>query len=117
MRNVIISYYMYNFMKKSSLPSVLESKTPKVYKNKKLNNANFSNFTHSDYQVFLHLVSKIGGVDKLGKYLQPEQLKREHLLTAKEFSQVFNVSLPNCYSILKKAVDKLMKTDITVEMA
>ena len=35
------------------------SKSSKVYKNKKLNNANFSNFTHNDYQVFLHLISKI----------------------------------------------------------
>ena len=38
----------------------LKSKTPKTYKNNKLNKANFGNFTHTDYQVFLHLVSKIG---------------------------------------------------------
>lgn len=51
---------------------VIKSKTPKAYKNKKLNNANFGDFNHTDYQVFLHLVSKIGGVDKVGKYLQAE---------------------------------------------
>ena len=90
------------------LLEVLESKTAKIYKDKKLNNAHFSNF-HNDYQVFLHLITKIGGVDAYGKYLQPNQLQREHTLTAKEFSKLFNVSLPNCYSILKKAVDKLMK--------
>lgn len=102
-------------MKKTNLLQVLQSKTPKVYKNKKLNTANFGNFTHTDYQVFLHLVSKIGGVDNLGKYLQPEQLQREYVLAAKEFSEMFDVSLSNCYGILKKAVDKLMKTDIRVE--
>ncbi|MBX9838391.1 MAG: replication initiation protein [Silvanigrellaceae bacterium] len=102
-------------MTKNNLPRVFNSKTPKVYKNKKLNNANFGNFTHNDYQVYLHLVSKIGGVDKLGKYLQPQELQREHTLTAKEFSELFNVSTTNCYVILKQAVDKLMKTDITVE--
>ena len=110
-------FYIEILFMKSHIPQVLKSKTQKVYKNKKLNNANFGDFTHSDYQVFLHLVSKIGGVDELGKYLQPEQLQREYVLTAKEFSEVFNVSLSHCYGMLKKAVDKLMKTDIKVEKA
>jgi plasmid replication initiation protein len=103
-------------MKKSYLPQIFKPmKTPKIYKNKKLNTANFADFTNNDYQVFLHLISKIGGVDKYGKYLQPEQLQREHILTAKEFSEVFNVSINNCYGVLKQSVDKLMKTDIKVE--
>jgi hypothetical protein len=46
-------------MSSKNLPKVLKSKTPKVYKDKKLNNANFGDFNHSDYQVFLHLISKI----------------------------------------------------------
>lgn len=99
-----------------NFPKVLTSKNPKVYKNKKLNNTNFGDFHHTDYQVFLHLVSKIGGIDNYGKYLQPKQLQREYILTAKEFSELFNVSLPNCYGILKHAVDKLMKTDLKVEI-
>ena len=94
---------------------VFESKTPKTYKNKKLNNANFGNFTHNDYQVFLHLVSKLGGVDKFGKYLQPEALEREHILSAKEFSKVFNTDISNCYRFLHKACKKLMKTSIILE--
>ena len=102
-------------MKKTNLPKVLESKSSKAYKSKKLNNANFDDFRHTDYQVYLHLISKIGGVDEYGKYLQPEQLKREYILTAKEFSGLFNVSLSNCYGILKQAVDKLMKRDIRIE--
>ena len=73
-------------MKKANVTQIYNSKTPKTYKNKKLNNANFGNFTHNDYQVFLHLVSKLGGVDEFGKYLQPEQLEREHILSAKEFN-------------------------------
>jgi plasmid replication initiation protein len=100
---------------KKNLPRIFNSKTPKVYKNKKLNSSNFSDFNHTDYQVLLHLISKIGGVDVKGKYLQPEQLQREYLLTAKEFSEVFNVSISNCYVVLKQAVDKLIKTDIRIE--
>jgi plasmid replication initiation protein len=102
-------------MKKVSLSAVLKTKTPKVYKNKKLNSANFGDFTHNDYQVFLHLVSKLGGVDEFGKYLQPEQLQREHILSAKEFSLLFNTDLSNCYRFLHKACKKLMKTSISLE--
>jgi len=42
-------------------------------------------------------------------------LQREHTLTAKEFSEVFNTDIDNSYGYLKKAIDKLMKTDIRVE--
>lgn len=94
---------------------VLSSKSPKAYKNRKLNNANFGDFSHTDYQIFLHLVSKIGGVDQAGKYLQPEKLKREHILTAQEFSELFNTDIDNSYRHLKKAVDKLMRSDIKIE--
>jgi plasmid replication initiation protein len=99
----------------NNLPEVLLSKSPKVYQNKKLNTANFGDFNHSDYHVFLHLVSKIGGVDKFGKYLQPHELQREHTLTAKEFSELFNTNLSNSYKIIHKACKKLMKTSIILE--
>lgn len=103
-------------MLKTNLPKeILKSQTPKIYKNKKLNTASFGNFTHNDYQVFLHLVSKIGGVDEVGKYLQPEQLEREHVVTAKEFSEVFNADIHNSYRMLHKACKKLMKTSIMLE--
>lgn len=102
-------------MESNNIVEILKSKTPKPYKSKKLNNANFGNFSHSDYQVFLHLISKIGGVDEFGKYLQPEQLQREYILTAKEFSKIFNSDLSNSYKIIHKACKKLMKTSILVE--
>lgn len=102
-------------MTKNSLPQVLKSKTPKVYKSKKLNKANFGDFNFSDYKVFLHLVSKIGGVDEYGKYLQPKEMQRDHILTAGEFSKIFNTDIHNSYGFLKQAVDKLMKTDIRIE--
>lgn len=98
-------------MKKKEL---YESKTPKVYKSPKLNQSNFGDFTHTDYQVYLMLLSKLGGVDKNGKYLQAEELKREHTLSAKEFGQMFKMAPQNSYVALKKAVNKLLKTDITV---
>ncbi len=92
-----------------------QTKTPKVYKNKKLNNANFSTFSHNDYQVFLYLITKLGGIDEHGKYLQHHLLERNHTLTAKEFSNVFNVDIHHCYRLLKKAVDKLMDTKIVLK--
>lgn len=86
-----------------------------VYKQKKLNCADFDNFNLNDYQVFLNLISKIIGVDDKGKYLLSDKLKREHELTAKEFSINFNVDLKSSYRIIKQAVDKLMKTDIRID--
>lgn len=103
------------FMKREKLPTILNSKTPKVYKTKKLNSANFGDFNNTDYQVYLQLVSKLGGVDNIGKYLQPKKLQREHVLTAKEFSEMFNTDLSNSYKYLYKACKKLMKTSIMVE--
>ena len=91
------------------------SKPSKVYKSTKINNASFSNFNLTDYQVFLHLISKIGGVTKLGKYLQPEELEKIYTLTSHEFREIFSVSRQHCYTLLKKAVGKLIKTDIKVE--
>jgi glycosyltransferase involved in cell wall biosynthesis len=95
--------------RRNKLPEVLQSKTPKSYKNKKLNNANFGDFTHSDYQVFLHLVSKIGGVDSSGKYLQSEILQREHVLTASEFRDVFNTDINKNERIVDSIINRMAK--------
>ena len=101
-------------MEKHKSSKILQTRTPKIYKDNKLNTAHFGNFTHNDYQVFLYLVSKIGGVDEEGKYLQPEHLQREHELTAKEFSEVFETDIHHRYKLLNKACRKLMKTDLTL---
>ena len=102
----------YNWIKMQKLH---KSKTPKVYKNKKLNNANFGTYNLNDYQVFLQLVSKLGKIDINGTYQQPQDLEREHTLTAKEFSQAFGVDLDSCYRVLKRAGKKLMESSITLE--
>lgn len=94
---------------------LMKSKTSKVYKNKKLNNANFGDFTLNDYQVFLQLISKLGKVTELGKYQQPDQLERTHILTAQEFAKAFNIEPKHAYTVIKQAVKKLMKTSIVLE--
>ena len=93
----------------------IKSKTPKVYKNKKLNKANFGDYNLNDYQVFLHLISKIGGVDELGKYLQPENLQRNYTLEASSFAMMFNLELDGVYTTLKRVAKKLTQTSITLE--
>ena len=94
---------------------ILKSQTPKVYKHKFLNTASFGSFHHSDYQVFLDLISKIGGVDQKGKYLQPEQLQRVHVLAAKEHAKKFNLDVNNSYRYLKKSCDKLMEKILRID--
>lgn len=90
------------------------SKTLKVYKSKKLNNARLEDFTLNDYQVFLLIISKLGKVDNMGKYLQPELLERNFTITAKEFSQAFNIEMSYAYRILYGAAKKLARKAITV---
>jgi len=94
---------------------LLTSKTPKVYKNKKLNNANFGDYNLNEYQVFLQLITKIGKIDELGKYQQSTMLPREYTLTAKEFSLQFQIDITNAYQILKRSTKKLSRTAITLE--
>jgi len=93
----------------------IKNKTPKVYKNKKLNAANFGDYNLNEYQVFLHLVTKVGGVDEMGKYLQPESLQRIYTLEAAEFADIFQLDVKHVYKILTVACKKLMKTSITLE--
>lgn len=97
--------------------AVVKSKTPKVYKNKKLNNANFGELNLNEYQVFLHLVSKIGKVDEMGKYTQPENIVREYTLNASEFAEIFELDIKHTYKILGMTCKKLMKTSITLEQS
>ena len=97
------------------MPYVIKPKTKKIYKNKKLNSANFGVYNLNDYQVFLFLISKIGGVDELGKYIQPDQLERNYTITAKEFSEQFNLDIGNVYSVLKRVAKRLIETCITLE--
>jgi len=94
---------------------ILPSKTAKVYKSKKLNQAHFGDFNNSDYQIFLLLVSRLGGVDNSGKYLQPPNLQREHLLKAKDLCETFDLNLNHSYIKLKKTCKKLMKTSVVLE--
>lgn len=95
--------------------ATIKAKVPKVYKNKRLNNANFGDFTLNDYQVFLMLIAKLGKIDENGNYLQSEKLEREHTLSALEFAHRFNLDVKHAYGLLKKAGTKMMKSFITIE--
>jgi plasmid replication initiation protein len=112
---MIKSRYILKGKNNMAIKILVNSQTPKVYKNKKLNNANFGDFNLNDYQVFLYLISRLGKVDLSGKYHQPNNLQREHVLTAKEFSSTFNLDLKNTYGIIKRSCKKLMKSSVTIE--
>jgi plasmid replication initiation protein len=94
---------------------IKKKKGAKVYKNKKLNNAKFNSYNLNDYQVFLQLVSQIRGVDDHGEFLPPEKLEREHTLTAKDFSEKFNLPTNVVYRILRTASQKLATIAVALE--
>lgn len=86
----------------------------KPYKNKKLNGANFNDFTHNEYRVYLNLIGKIVKVDNKGNYLPPNKLKRDYVLSAKEFNNIFNCNIKHAYEIIKGACKTLMYTYVTL---
>lgn len=92
-----------------------KKKQPKVYKNKKLNNANFGTYNLNEYQVFLQLVSKIKGIDNTGEYLLHEHLQKDYTITAQEFSETFKVDIDTVYRILKKSTHTLARTAVTLQ--
>lgn len=92
-----------------------KKKQPKVYKNKKLNNANFGTYNLNEYQVFLQLVSKIKGINNTGEYLLHEQLQKDYTITAQEFSETFKVDIDTVYRILKKSTHTLARTAVTLQ--
>lgn len=94
---------------------ILKSKTKKIYKSNKLNKASFADFNLNDYRVYLNAIALVGGVTQQGKYVQSDELSREYTLSALDFARQFNIASNNAYKILKQAVKKLMKTDITIE--
>ena len=91
-----------------------KTKELKPYKNKKLNNANFGDFTHNDYKVYLHIVSMIVKIDSEGNNIPSNKLKREYVLHAKDYNSIFNCNMKHAYDFLRKACDKLMNTNITI---
>ena len=93
----------------------LKSKTKKVYKNNKLNQACFATYNLNDYRVYLTAISLIGGVTTHGKYMQPDELPRNYRLSAMDFAKQFGIAPNNAYKILKTAMDKLRKADIKIE--
>ena len=102
-------------MSSNKVPKLFGSGEPKTYKHNQLNTADFGSFTQNSHKVFLYLITKIGGVDEFGKYLQPDKMKREHVLTVKEFQGVFNTDIHNTYKTLKQSTKHLMKSDITLD--
>src|SRR6185312_6881277 len=94
----------------NNIKIIKKSKLPSIYKSKKLNNAIFEDFTLNEYRVFLHLLSKVKKIN-----YEEGKLQREHKLKASEFSQMFETSLCNCYSILKSTADKLVKRNLKIE--
>lgn len=94
---------------------VHKRKVQKVYKNKKLNNANFGTYNLNDYQTFLLLVSKLGKSNTDGTYTQDVKLERTHTVTGKEFSEAFGIDLSGVYKVLQRAGKRIANTAITIE--
>ena len=91
------------------------NKKTKIQKSNQLNNANFTDFSLSNYRVFLNLVSKIQKY-RDGDLLTLDAVHRTFSLSASEYAKEFNIEVDNAYSILKEATDRLMKSTFSINI-
>lgn len=89
------------------------SKNLKIYKHRYLNEGNFK-FSLEEYRIFLLILSNAYKMSKEGMFLVSDVLKREIMISAEEFSKVFNIDLSNCYDILKNSQESLIEKNISI---
>lgn len=106
----------------------MESKTPKKYtlqnisnkshtiiKSRDLNEAHFPDFTLNEYRLYNLVLSKIFKFDKSDEKNFIKAFFETHIVTPKEFSEIFNVPINLCYGILKDSVNTLTNKKIIVK--
>ena len=105
----------------------MESKPPKntlkntshkshaIIKSRDLNEASFSEFTLNEYRLYSLALSKVIRVDKINQKEFVKAFFETHIITPKEFSEIFNVPINLCYGILKDSVNTLTNKKIIVK--
>jgi len=105
----------------------MESKRPKntlkntshkshaIIKSRELNEAHFPNFSLNEYRLYSLVLSKVVKFDKTDEKNFIRSFFETHIVTPKEFSEIFDVPINLCYGILKNSVNTLIKKTIIVK--
>ena len=70
---------------------------------------NFKGFNFHNCQIFLNLINQFEHSNKIEK-----KTEREYILSAWEFSKIFNFDIKKSYECIEDAINKLMKTHIEI---
>jgi plasmid replication initiation protein len=90
-------------------------KSHAIIKSRDLNEAHFSDFTLNEYRLYSLALSKAIRADKINQKEFVKAFFETHIITPKEFSEIFDVPINLCYRILKDSVETLIKKTIIVK--
>lgn len=90
-------------------------KSDVIIKSRELNEAHFPNFGLNEYRLYSLVLSKVVKFDKSDEKNFIRSFFETHLVTPKEFSEIFKVPVNLCYKILKNSSKSLIKKTITIK--
>jgi plasmid replication initiation protein len=90
-------------------------KSDVIIKSRDLNEAHFPNFGLNEYRLFSLILSKAIRVDKNNPKEFFKAFYETHIITPKEFSEIFDVHITNCHRILKSCGKTLFEKKIKIK--
>ena len=100
---------------KKTLIQRASQKSDVIIKSRELNEAHFPNFSLNEYRLYSLILSKVVKFDKTDKKNFIKSFFETHIVTPKEFSEIFKVSINHCYKIVKNCGYALNKKEITIK--
>jgi len=105
-------------MESKTLKNTLKNTSHKshaIIKSRDLNEAHFPNFGLNEYRLFSLILSKAIRVDQSNQKKFIKAFCETHIVTPKEFHEIFEVHITDCYRVLKNSVDTLTNKKIIVK--
>lgn len=100
---------------KKTLLKNTSHKSHAIIKSRDLNEAHFPNFGINEYKLFSLILSKAIRVDQNNQKEFIKVFCETHIVTPKEFHEIFETPINLCYGILKDSVDTLTNKKIIVK--
>ena len=100
---------------KKTLIQRASQKSDVIIKSRELNEAHFPNFCLNEYRLYSLVLSKVVKFDKSDEKNFIRSFFETHIVTPKEFSEIFKVPINHCYKILKNSSESLIKKTITIK--
>ena len=100
---------------KKTLIQRASQKSDVIIKSRELNEAHFPNFCLNEYRLYSLVLSKVVKFDKSDEKNFIRSFFETHIVTPKEFSEIFKVPINHCYKILKNSSKSLIKKTITIK--